>query len=61
MTGVQTCALPILVDCHFFGGLTFRETGDVLGTSERTAERDWRRAKAYLRRLMEVDGAADGG
>lgn len=45
--------LARVVDCHFFGGLTFRETGDVLGTSERTAERDWRRAKAYLRRLME--------
>lgn len=53
--------LARVVDCHFFGGLTFRETGDVLGTSERTAERDWRRAKAYLRRLMEVDGTADGG
>jgi RNA polymerase sigma factor (TIGR02999 family) len=49
-----------VVECHFFGGLSFKETGDVLGTSERTAERDWQRAKAYLRRLM-LDEEPGGG
>ena len=41
-----------VVECHFFGGLSFKETGEVLGTSERTAERDWSRAKAYLHRFL---------
>ncbi len=41
-----------VVECHFFGGLSFTETGEILGTSERTAERDWSRAKAYLHRFL---------
>lgn len=48
-----------VVECHFFGGLTFRETGEVLGTSERTAERDWHRARAYLRRLLDEEGEGE--
>lgn len=50
-----------VVECHFFGGLTFKETGEVLGTSERTAERDWHRARAYLHRLMHPDQAEPNG
>ena len=50
-----------VVECHFFGGLTFKETGEVLGTSERTAERDWHRARAYLRRLMHQDSTDQPG
>ena len=44
-----------VVECHFFGGLSLRETADVLEINQRTAERDWRRAKVYLHRLLYPD------
>lgn len=37
-----------VVELRFFGGLTVPEVADVLATSPRTVEREWRRAKAYL-------------
>jgi DNA-directed RNA polymerase specialized sigma24 family protein len=37
-----------VVEYRFFGGPTMEETAEALGTSLRTAERDWRRARAYL-------------
>ena len=37
-----------IVDLQFFGGLTTRETEEVLKISESTVEREWRRAKAWL-------------
>jgi len=40
--------LERIVECRFFGGLTMEETAEALGTSLRTVERDWRRARAYL-------------
>lgn len=40
--------LERVVECRFFGGLSLPETAEALGTSLRTAERDWRRARAYL-------------
>ncbi|NNF57332.1 MAG: sigma-70 family RNA polymerase sigma factor [Rhodothermaceae bacterium] len=45
-----------VVECRFFGGLSVQETAEVLGSSVRTVERDWRRAKAYLYRLLHDDG-----
>ena len=43
-----------VVTLSFFGGLTAAEIGEVLGLSERTVERDWRFAKAWLNaRLAE--------
>ena len=45
-----------VVECRFFGGLSVEETAAVLETSTRTVERDWRRAKAYLYRLLHDDG-----
>lgn len=36
------------VELRFFGGLTVTEVAEVLGTSVRTVEREWTRAKAYL-------------
>ena len=48
--------LAQVVECHFFGGLSLRETAEVLEINERTAERDWRRAKAYLHRSLYPDG-----
>ena len=44
-----------LVELRFFGGLTTEETAEVLGVSSRTVERDWRLARAWLRK--EVEGA----
>jgi RNA polymerase sigma factor (TIGR02999 family) len=38
-----------IVEMHFFGGLSFEEMGLVLGISARTAKRDWRMARAWLR------------
>lgn len=45
--------LERVVECRFFGGLTGGETAEVLGISERTVERDWARARAYLRRALQ--------
>ena len=37
-----------LVEMMFFGGLTVEEAAGVLGISARTAERDWKAARAWL-------------
>ncbi len=37
-----------VVELRFFGGLSVAEVADVLGTSVRTVEREWTRARAYL-------------
>lgn len=39
-----------MVELRFFGGLSIEETAKVLKTSTATIERDWRVAKAFLRR-----------
>ena len=44
-----------VVEYRFFGGLTSQETADVMGISKRTADREWRRAKAYLYEALEMD------
>jgi RNA polymerase sigma factor (TIGR02999 family) len=40
--------LAELVELRFFGGLGMEEIGEVMGTSRRTASRDWKKAKAWL-------------
>lgn len=40
--------LERIVECRFFGGMSMEETAEALGVSVRTANRDWRRARAYL-------------
>ena len=47
--------LATIVECRFFGGLTEREIAEALGVSERTVERGWRRARAYLYRLLSPE------
>lgn len=37
-----------VVELHFFGGLSFEETAQVLSLSPRTLKRDWRKARAFL-------------
>ena len=41
-------ALAELVDLHFFCGLPFVEIAAVRGVSERTVQRDWRKARLIL-------------
>jgi RNA polymerase sigma factor (TIGR02999 family) len=48
-----------VVECRFFGGMTIRETADVLDVSTATVKRDWRAARAWLykevKRILGVD------
>lgn len=48
-----------IVECRFFGGLSVAETAETLGTSTRTVEREWARARAYL--LHALSGAEGSG
>ena len=43
-----------IVELRFFAGLTVEETAEVAGISPRTVKREWRTAKAWLRREMEA-------
>ena len=42
-----------VVECRFFAGLTEEETASVLGLSRATVQRDWAKARAWLRRRLE--------
>ena len=49
-----------IVELRFFGGLTEEETAEVIGVSLPTVQREWRAAKAWLRRMLaagEIDEA----
>jgi len=39
-----------VVELRYFGGLSIRETSEVLGISEATVKRDWATARAWLHR-----------
>ncbi len=41
-----------VVECRFFAGLSEQETADALGTSRRTVQRDWLRARQLLKELL---------
>jgi RNA polymerase sigma factor (TIGR02999 family) len=41
-----------VVELRFFGGLDVEETAEVLGVSPETIKRDWKLAKAWLRREL---------
>ena len=41
-----------IVECRFFTGMTEKETAEAMGTSLSTVQRDWKRAKAWLREDM---------
>ena len=47
-----------IVELRFFGGLTNEEIGEVLEISPRTIKREWRLAKAWLRREIMSEGEA---
>jgi RNA polymerase sigma factor (sigma-70 family) len=46
-----------IAELRFFGGLSLEETGEVLGLSVATIERDWQAARAWLFATMK--GTAD--
>jgi RNA polymerase sigma factor (TIGR02999 family) len=46
--------LAQVVDLKFFCGFSFTEIGELLGTSERTAQRDWDKARILLRRYLRA-------
>lgn len=48
--------LAQLVDLKFFCGFTFAEIAGVMGTSERTAQRDWDKARILLQRYVREQG-----
>ncbi|TMA20204.1 MAG: sigma-70 family RNA polymerase sigma factor [Deltaproteobacteria bacterium] len=41
-----------VVECRFFAGYSELETGEALGISERTVQRDWATARAWLKKEM---------
>jgi RNA polymerase sigma factor (TIGR02999 family) len=42
-----------IVELRFFGGLSIEDTAEVLGIGHATVERDWKMARAWLRRNLE--------
>jgi RNA polymerase sigma factor (TIGR02999 family) len=48
--------LARVVECKFFGGMTYEEIGEALDISPRTARKDWSKAKAWL--TLELESLA---
>ena len=46
------------VECRFFAGLSEEETAQALGVSLRTAQRNWMRARAWIRAELTGDDNA---
>jgi RNA polymerase sigma-70 factor (ECF subfamily) len=45
--------LAQIVECRSFAGMTEEETAEALGTSLRTVQREWMRARAWLRKELD--------
>jgi RNA polymerase sigma factor (TIGR02999 family) len=45
-----------VVELRFFGGLTIEEIAEFMGVGARTVDRDWRVARAWLRRELDLAG-----
>ena len=50
--GVQDPRKSQIVELRYFGGLTVEETAEFLKLSQRTVEREWNMAKAWLYRAL---------
>jgi RNA polymerase sigma factor (TIGR02999 family) len=50
-----------IIECRFFGGMSVPDTAEALGTSTRTVEREWARARAYLYQALRPDAGFEGG
>jgi RNA polymerase sigma factor (TIGR02999 family) len=51
--------LAQLVEVRAFGGCTLEEAAEVLRVSKSTAKREWRTAKAWLMRELQLESAHD--
>ena len=49
-----------VVELRFFGGIPEKEIAELLGVSVRTIERDWLKARLFLRRALDARGRSDG-
>ena len=49
-----------IVELRFFGGLSVKETAEVLRVSEETVARDWKFAKSWLRRELSKEPPRGG-
>ncbi len=47
--------IAAVVQHRFFGGLSLEETGELLGVSAKTVQRDWLAARAWLRKEIAGD------
>lgn len=47
--------LARVVECRFFSGLTVDETAEALGVATTTVERDWVRARAWLKTALSAE------
>jgi RNA polymerase sigma factor (sigma-70 family) len=45
--------LARIVECRFFAGLSEAETAEALAVSRRTVQRNWLRARGWLRQELE--------
>ncbi|MEO8451468.1 MAG: ECF-type sigma factor [Gemmatimonadota bacterium] len=54
-------SLAELVDLHFFGGFSFVEIAALRGVSDRTIQRDWRKARLVLHRTLNGSEVARSG
>lgn len=50
-----------VVECRYFAGYSEQETADALGVSLRTAQRDWLKARAWLRQHFAPAPSAGRG
>ena len=49
-----------VVECRYFAGLSEQETADALGLSVRTVQREWFKARAWLRETLAPHTAESG-
>jgi RNA polymerase sigma factor (sigma-70 family) len=52
--------LARVVECRFFAGYDEEETARALGITDRTVRRDWVKARAWLRRELDLNADAMG-
>ena len=52
---VQDARKSHIVELRYFGGLTVEETAEFLKLSQRTVEREWTAAKAWLYRELSEE------
>lgn len=56
---VASPELAQLVDLHFFCGFSLVEIAQLRGVSERTVQRDWRKARLVLQRILGDEDPVD--